>query len=127
MAVTLKQINYAVDRKSPPVCSCLLCSAHSYNPKHSACSSCRNGALLSSACCSGPVFPEGCAKGNSSIKTLHRLRNTQISLTQRNEPAGKLDELDVVSAPQQRLSVVQQNGCTDEELKGEVGVEGRQL
>lgn len=39
------------------------------------------------------------------------------------KPAGKLDELDIILAPQQRLSVIQQDGCADKKLKGEVGVE----
>lgn len=44
-----------------------------------------------------------------------------------DEPARELDELHFISALQQRLSVLQQDGSTDEELKGEVGVDGLQL
>lgn len=44
-----------------------------------------------------------------------------------NKPAGKLYELDVISALQERVPVIQQNGCTDEELKGEVCVDSVEL
>lgn len=41
-----------------------------------------------------------------------------------DKPACKLNELHFVSAPQQSLSVLQQDGGTDKELEGEVRVDG---
>lgn len=61
-AIILKQGNSGADRKSPPLWSCVASSGRLYSPKHSACSSCTKGALLSSACCSDPAFPEDCGQ-----------------------------------------------------------------
>lgn len=41
-----------------------------------------------------------------------------------NKPACKLNELHFIAALQQSLSVLQQDGSTDEELEGEVCVDG---
>lgn len=55
-----------------------------------------------------------------------RHHKTSGSLS-RHAPAGEVYELRFIAAPQQRLSVVQQDGGTDEQLKGEVRVDGLQL
>lgn len=60
------------------------------------------------------------------VKPKHK-RNKWPLLRQTDKPAGKLDELYFILAFQQRLSVLQQDGSTDEELKGEVSVDGLQL
>lgn len=44
-----------------------------------------------------------------------------------NKPACKPDELSIVLTLKQNLPVLQQNSCTDEQLKGEVSVDGLQL
>lgn len=122
--ITLKETSYGADTGSLRLCSPVLCSVHSCSPRHSACSSCRSEALLSSACCSGPAFPEACRE--QSQTHAHGCEAT-VRLQLKGKPARELDELDVVSAAQQRFSVLQQDGSADEELEREVGVEGLRL
>lgn len=127
LIVILKQADCGADIKSPLLCSHVRCNVRSCSLACSACSSCTSGSLLSQVCCSNPTFSEGCTKGTFILYQYNQTGDAVVWPYPAYAPAGELDELRFISALQQRLSVLQQDGRADKEFKGEVCVDGLQL